>query len=102
MKVSTSGLHTSFSDSFQAHTRHSLSVKTNHNTSEGVIAVGNIKVDLVGDLGTAYLGFAGLGEEEEDSGKNHQDGDRKTLKSCHDVFVGCAVSTSTEEVEVHE
>jgi len=72
----------------QSHTRHSLSIKTNHNTSERFIAVSNVEVDLVGDLGTAYLGFSSLGEEEENGGKDHQDGDRETLKSCHDVVLG--------------
>jgi hypothetical protein len=65
-------------------TGNSLSVKAQNNLTEGLIAVGDIEVDFVSDLRSA-LSLSSLGEEEEDSGKHHQEANQNTLNGRHVV-----------------
>lgn len=62
--------------------RHGLAVETEHDAAELLIAVGDVEVDLVGDLGT-LLGFGALGEEDEDEGEDQQSAGEEALEADH-------------------
>ena len=62
-----------------------LAIEAHDNAAEGLVAVLDVKVDLVGDLG-ALGGLGRLGEHE--AGAQHQrGGDSETLEAEHDCCV---------------
>lgn len=48
---------------------HSLAIQTHHDAAHGLVAMADVEVDLVGNLG-ALDGLRGLGEEGESDGEN--------------------------------
>lgn len=63
-----------------------LAIETHDNTANGLIAVGNVEVDLVGDLGP-LCGLGGLGEEEQAQPEQHARGEEQPPNVEHLVFV---------------
>jgi hypothetical protein len=61
---------------------NSLAIKTHYDTAEGLITVGDIEVDLVGDL-RAFSCDSCLGEENEDDSEHQQCRHHDTLEVEH-------------------
>jgi hypothetical protein len=67
----------------ETHLRNSLAVKTKDNTSKILIAMLDVEVDLVGDLGTLASGLGSLGEVDESEGQDDQHREKNTLNARH-------------------
>ena len=69
-----------------------LAVKAHDDATERLVAVGDVKVDLVGDLG-ALGSLDGLGHEEEAEAQEDRSGDEKPPEAKHfgggSTVVGC-------------
>lgn len=62
---------------------HRLAVQAHNDAAQVLVAMLDVEVDLVGDLG-ALLSLGGLGEEDEDEGDDQADADEESLEIGHD------------------
>ena len=62
-----------------------LAIETNDNAADGLVAVLDVKVDLVGDLGSLG-GLGGLGEEDQPDSEEQGGGDEEPPKVEHGVY----------------
>ena len=62
--------------------RDGPAVKTHHDATHRLVAMADVKVDLVGDLGT-FGSLGCLAEEKEGDGEDQENGDNKTRHCEH-------------------
>ena len=67
----------------KAHLGDSLAVETKDDTSEVLVAMLDVEVDLVGDLGSLASCLGSLGEVDESEGQDDQHREEDTLNARH-------------------
>lgn len=67
----------------KTHLRNGLAVKTKDDTAKVLIAMLNVEVDLVGDLGSLASRLSSLGEVDECEGQDDQHREENALNARH-------------------